>query len=473
MRTPSSARDVSRTWLTAVALYFLAAASTIHLTSNGRDIAAFWPANAILVALLLADGRPHWKTVLSAGFIGNIAANLVTRGSFIGPVLYGVANMLEVALVVALVRDHRCQDGILQSNLSLLRFLLVAGLFAPAASGVLGATTANLLFGEAFAQSFVDWLASDALGLLVFTPFFFAVFRGDFVVCFNSRSWLRRFEGIAILGMTGAVSYFVFFLAKQPMLFMLFPPLMLVTFRIGGIGTTAAVMLVAIVGSIATIHGYGPVIKLSPIPSDQAHLLQAFLAVLLLTCLPVAAEVTARARLTDRLDAYNREMTNQAMTDPLTGVCNRAGFESAAGISLATAQGRSDSLITIDIDYFKTINDRWGHQVGDRALRHISDILKANTRPLDVIGRLGGDEFAVLLPHSDTEAAIAVAERFQASLRATPFEPDYNATMLVGMSMGIASSRPGEDYAQLHKRADLALYAAKNAGRNRISKAAV
>lgn len=473
MRNPSSARDVSRTWLTAATMYFLAAASTIYLTSNGRDIAALWPANAILVALLLADERPHWKTVLSAGFVGNIAANLVTRGSFIGPVLYGVSNTFEIALVAALVRGDQCQDSILHSIGSLLRFLVVAGLVAPAASGVLGATTANRFFGEPLAQSFVDWWASDALGLLVFTPFFFAVFRGDFVVCVVRKSWLQRFEGVAILGLTGAVSYFVFFLAKQPMLFLLFPPLMLITFRIGSIGTKAAVMLIAIVGSIATMHGYGPVVRLSPIPSDQAHILQAFLVVLLLTCLPVAAEVTARARLAERVDAHDREMTNQAMTDPLTGVRNRAGFESAAGTSLPSAQGRPDSLITIDIDYFKTINDRWGHQVGDRALRHISDILKANTRPFDVIGRLGGDEFAVLLPHSDMDAAMEVAERFQAGLRAAPFVVDYNATMLASISMGIASSLPGEDYARLNERADLALYAAKNAGRNRINKAAV
>lgn len=460
--------NLRRIWVTAASLYFLAAALTIHLTSNGRDIAALWPANAILVAMLLADRRQRWKTVLSAGLVGNIAANLVTRGSFIGPILYGVSNIMEIAMVVSLLRCDLRQDNILQSTGSTLRFLLVAGIVAPSVSGVLGAFTAHWVFGEPFAKSFVDWLASDSLGLLVFTPFFLAVFRGDFVTWFNSRTWVQRLEAIALLAFSGAVSYHVFFVVRQPMLFLLFPPLMLVTFRTGRIGTKAAVMLVAIVGSIATMQGYGPVVVLTPIPSDQVHILQAFLAVMLLTCLPVAAEVTARVRLVERLDEHNREMTNQAMTDALTGVRNRAGFYSAARALLPNASEGLVSLIAIDFDHFKAINDRWGHQIGDRALQHVTDILKANTRPWDVICRLGGDEFVVLLPHSDIDAAMAVAERFQASLRTAPFMVDHSTATTVSLSMGVVSSLPSEDCTRLYGRADLALYAAKNAGRNQI-----
>lgn len=467
-----AARDVTRTWLVSATLYFVAAASTIHWTSNGRDIAALWPANAILVALLLADDRPYWKTVLSAGFVGNIAANLLTRGSFVGPVIYGASNIIEIALAVALLRRNGPQGSILESTGSLLRFVPVSGIVAPGISGVLGAATAYQCFGEPFGKSFVNWVASDALGLLIFTPFFFAMFRGDFITCFNGKSWLRRCETVALLAVTGAITVFVFFVAVQPLLFLLFPPLMLVTFRVGRIGTKAAVMLIAIIGAVATLRGYGPIITLSPAPADQAHVLQAFLAILLLTCLPVAAEVTARARLVASLDAHDREMTNQAMTDALTGICNRAGFDGSADALLRDETVTPISLIAVDFDHFKTINDRWGHQVGDRALQHVTAILKANTRPGDVIGRLGGDEFVVLLPNSHMDAALAVSERFHSGLRATPFVVDDNTAVLVSLSIGVATRLVDEDLASLLGRADQALYAAKRAGRGRISKAA-
>jgi integral membrane sensor domain MASE1 len=91
-----TAKYHSQLWLTAACLYFLLATTTIHLASNGRDIATIWPANAVLLALLLLHERSAWIGILVAGFIANGLANLVTRGTIIGPLLYGVCNMLEV-----------------------------------------------------------------------------------------------------------------------------------------------------------------------------------------------------------------------------------------------------------------------------------------------------------------------------------------------------------------------------------------
>lgn len=470
MRTSRSAVFFISLWLTAAALYFFAAASTIRLASNGRDIAELWPANAILVALLLAHEKPCWKTILSAGFVANIVANLVTRGSLLGPVLYGVSNTVEILVVTVLLHRSGHHDSILQSTSSVLRFLLIAGIIGPSLSGILGASTANLFFDEPFGKSFVSWLASDALGLLVFTPFFLAMFRGEFLEFFKRKAWLRRTETLALIGLTGVVTYYVFFMASKPLLFLIFPPLMAVTFRIGRIGTKAAVMVVAVIGTLGTMYGYGPVVMLSSDPEDQAHIFQVFLAILLLTCLPVAAEVTARARLVKRLDAHDREMTKRATVDGLTGILNRAGFENTANALLPNAMAEPVSLIAIDIDYFKRINDQYGHQAGDRALQHVTDIFKMHTRPNDVIGRLGGDEFVVLLPHGDMDTAMAVCERFRQALRLAPLQVDEMLTVLISLSMGVASSLIDESYAQLHDRADLALYAAKKAGRDRVLK---
>ncbi len=472
MRPVESAKESTRIFLVAAGLYFIAAASTIHLTSNGLDIAAFWPANAILVALLLSDEKPAWFPVLSAGLVANIAANLLTRGSMLGPFLYGAANVFEIALVTMLLRRNGVGDSILHSTGSALRFLLIAGILGPAISGIAGSAIAHHVFGEPLLKSYLTWVASDGLGLVVFAPFFSAVFRGDLVACFTSRNWLRRAEALGLLTLTGAVAYQAFFIAARPLLFALFLPLMVVTFRIGRIGTKAAVIIVAVIGCLATMYGHGPIVETTSDPTEQAHLLQAFLAILLLTCLPVAAEVTARTRLIERLNAHDQEMTNRALRDPLTGVLNRTGFETIGAAMLPVAAARSVSLIAIDFDHFKSINDRWGHQAGDRALQHVAEAFESQTQPDDVIGRMGGDEFLILLPDSDIDAAMAFTERCRHTIQSAPLCLDDTCIVLLSLSMGVATARPDECYDDLLRRADAALYEAKGAGRNTVRVAA-
>ncbi len=472
MRPAESANEFTRIFLIAAGLYFIAAASTIHLTSNGVDIAAFWPANAILVALLLSDEKPRWFPVLSAGLIANIAANLLTRGSMLGPFLYGAANVMEIAFVTMLLRQKGGGDSILHSTGSALRFILIAGILGPAISGIAGSAIAHHVFGEPLLKSYLTWIASDGLGLVVFIPFFYAIFRGDLVHCFNRRNWLRRFEALALLTITGGIAYQAFFVAVRPLLFILFLPLMVVTFRVGHIGTKAAVLIVAVIGCLATMYGYGPIVEITSDPTEQAHLLQAFLAILLLTCLPVAAEVTARARLIERLNEHDREMTNRALSDPLTGVLNRTGFEAAVSTMLPIAPAQAIVLVAIDFDYFKSINDQWGHQAGDRALQQVADVFKAQAEPDHVIGRLGGDEFLILLPDTDIDAAMLFTARCNQAIQASPLCLDDTCIVLLSLSMGVASARPDESYDQLLRRADAALYEAKDAGRNTVKVAA-
>lgn len=462
------AKDTSQTWLMAALSYFSAAALMIHLSSNGKDIATIWPANAILVALLLADDRPRWANVLTAGFVGGVAANLVMRGTLLGPILYGLANTVEIAIAASCLRTKSNRDGILQSTPAVARFIAVAGFCAPATSGVLGGATAMSVYGEPFGQSFATWLASDGLGLVVFTPFFHAAFRGDFVLCFRQKSWLQRVEGFILLTFVGGTTYAVFHVSPYPTAFAVFLPLMLITFRMGRLGAKAAVMLIAIIGGLATMHGHGPIAQVFPGSAMQAQAFQAFLAVTLLICLPVAAEVTARARLTAALTAHGHRMTLSAITDPLTGALNRGGFEAEVRKTVAQAMHGSLSLIAIDLDHFKQINDRWGHHAGDQALKHLSAILASHTRALDLVGRIGGDEFMIMLPHSDLDLAKLVGERVRAAVRESPLEIDDTVVTTLSLSMGIAASKPGESYERLARRADGALYDAKEAGRNTV-----
>ncbi len=456
-------------WLVAAILYFCAAAGTIHLTSDGRDIATIWPANAILLALLLRDEEPRWLNIFSAGFFGNVVANYLTRGTLSAPLLYSAANIIEVAIAAKLIGTSRAKAGLVQSTKASLRFLATAGVIAPGVSGLIGAATAFFVFGEPIGQSFLVWVLSDGLGLIVFTPVFLALFQGEFITCFKGKTWLRRLEAITLLSFTALIAYGVFFIAARPTLFVLFPPILFVTFRIGRLGTKAAVVIVALIGCLATMSAHGPIPALADGPVAQALLFQAFLGVLLITCLPIAAEVTERARLTAALAEHDREMMKQAITDPLTGLLNRGGF----GSLVASAFDKRDekqpiSLIAVDLDYFKSINDRWGHEVGDRALRHLANVLKAVARPTDIIGRPGGDEFLILLPASDVHEASIVGQRLATTIRREPLLIDQTSVTMLSLSIGVAAALPGDHFKDLARRADEALYAAKKAGRNAI-----
>jgi diguanylate cyclase (GGDEF)-like protein len=169
-----------------------------------------------------------------------------------------------------------------------------------------------------------------------------------------------------------------------------------------------------------------------------------------------------------RLRRQGRQLSDLALHDSLTGLPNRrAFFQSARRILQADqASGQPVALLMIDLDHFKTVNDRHGHDVGDRVLQEFSDLLRGVSRTSDLPARIGGEEFGVLLPGTDADGAMQVAQRL---LRALNESAPYGQGKLASMSasIGVASQRPGGSLENLMKRADEALYRAKDQGRAR------
>jgi diguanylate cyclase (GGDEF)-like protein len=131
--------------------------------------------------------------------------------------------------------------------------------------------------------------------------------------------------------------------------------------------------------------------------------------------------------------------------------------------------GDALSLLVLDVDHFKSINDKYGHAAGDRVLIDLTLRAESVIRNIDYLGRLGGEEFAVLLTDTSLDEANAVAERLRAVLDATVSDPDKIADALTyAVSIGVAQLHPGESFSHLLQRADAALYKAKQAGRNRV-----
>jgi diguanylate cyclase len=187
--------------------------------------------------------------------------------------------------------------------------------------------------------------------------------------------------------------------------------------------------------------------------------------------------VAARAQAEQaeqRVQELQRELTqisNLVREDQLTGALNRRGMDEAFERELARTVRLQAPLAIgmLDLDHFKKLNDRLGHQAGDEALRHLTRVVHDLLRPTDTLARYGGEEFLILLPNTDLDEAEHVLKRIQRELTRQFFLHD-NERVLITFSAGVAALRPDEAQADLVARADAAMYAAKALGRNRVER---
>ena len=180
--------------------------------------------------------------------------------------------------------------------------------------------------------------------------------------------------------------------------------------------------------------------------------------------LGMSTDMTERKHLED-------EMLRLATTDDLTRLSNRRHFLERAESTLSRSRRYNEplALLMCDIDFFKNINDTFGHAVGDQALCKVADIIRGSLRDTDLAGRIGGEEFAILLVQTELDSAHDVADRLRRSIEAAPIDLDDGQHILLTISIGIATpSYPMETLATLLQHADQALYAAKRQGRKRV-----
>ena len=213
----------------------------------------------------------------------------------------------------------------------------------------------------------------------------------------------------------------------------------------------------------------------SPITATEGRLRGAIVTLNDITEIEVKNQELQRTLLSlersqDEISRQNQELKVLATRDPLTGALNRRSLIQGlnALFAEAKAEGSDLSCIMIDIDHFKSVNDRFGHVIGDEAIKLVAEVLTKCSRPVDLVGRLGGEEFFVVLPDTDIDKAANVAERMRLAVgngRTANFPADLRITA----SFGVASLNEAPDNAlELLDRSDKALYAAKESGRNRV-----
>lgn len=287
-------------------------------------------------------------------------------------------------------------------------------------------------------------------------PYMIAADSAAAVVLVLNLLWYRRHGNATIVTVGGLGPVVVICVLGAHMVgsqvLSLLCPTCLVAFflmgRRGGALFTAATLAVVLAW----------VVFLDPLTVDQRAPVDMMVSVALVGVVGYVYESVRRT--------YARKLERLSSTDPLTGALNRRSCERLLGAELRRAEryGRPLSVVLLDIDHFKRINDEHGHAVGDAVLRDVADRVRATIRQNDALVRWGGEEFLVVLPETHAEGARVAAERIRAVVGREPAGPGVPATL----SGGVSTASAGDDQDSLVQRADEHLYRAKHAGRDRI-----
>lgn len=575
-----------RTDVLTALVYFVAASLAVSLTRFGGGVAFVWAATAVLIAYLVNQRRRRW---LPAMVLCGLAGALATAFFGLGPAFalpLAAINLLEAFLAATLLTRARPPDSPTGSLRWVEWFLISAGLIAPAVAALL----AGLMLGGVGHDAgtiALDFYTGHALGNITFIPLFWLVARGGGWRGPRGMVRGRQFEIALLLAVVAAATVLAFTNERFPLLFLPCGPIVLAVFRGRELGAAGSVVLLALIGGYLTTIGEGPVAMIDLSPGGRLQFFQFYLAAVVVTVLPIAADLANRSRLyrdlrhseqryrmmaehssdilmharvdgrirfvspairqlggydpselvgklpfqfilpedheklrvehelgltrpeetrtfdyraitasgevrwfethsratigsngradgilsvirdvTDKKEA-ERSLTAAALTDSLTGLANRRAFVEAATAAVETGGG---TIVILDLDHFKRINDTHGHDSGDAVLQFFAAEAKEAIRPGDLAARLGGEEFALLFPATRPDSAAGICDVLRRRIAATAVTTaagDIRFTFSGGLAaLGTDGLEPAM------KRADEALYRAKAEGRDRLNQAA-
>lgn len=183
------------------------------------------------------------------------------------------------------------------------------------------------------------------------------------------------------------------------------------------------------------------------------------------------AQLAESTREIEALKNEIKQAKDEALSDGLTGLINRKGFDLALAACLTEPKAKGPSLLIADIDFFKRVNDTYGHLFGDKVIQAVSQILKAHAKESQTAARYGGEEFVLLLPETSLEEAQRIADKIRATVEKINIKNSVKNESIanITISLGVASYTQGESMVEFVARADSALYQSKHAGRNRVS----
>lgn len=437
-----------------VLLASLAGLTTLHAFSL-----SFWPANAVLVGLMIRRRRFDRATGWAGAMLGYIAADIIYGRTLPVSTMFACANMTSALAATFLLGRLDPRDLKLRRVYSVLR-LLACLVPAALAGGSMGALLVVVVFHGSPLQTIFTWPAAELVNYLVMLPT---------MLTFSLRLRDRRTARLDVLPRPSPAPVLALILSCAaaaacggPGAIMFPMPALLWCALTYTIPQTSLISM--LVGSVSmTTIGLG----LVDIGQDVAVprlvvSIRIAVAFMMLAPLTIASVMVVR-------DDLMGQLRDSAERDGLTGLLNRSTFEAQLDqrLSALGTAGEGLALLWLDIDRFKQINDTFGHPAGDAVLRHFAATARLCCREGDLIGRIGGEEFALALTMSGPNGALAAAERLRRTFaeQATMWE---GVPIAATISTGASYIRGPVDLAVIAQRLDKALYRAKRNGRNRI-----
>jgi diguanylate cyclase (GGDEF)-like protein len=412
---------------------------------------------------------------------------------------FGLTNVSEATVAYLLLARWRF-DSRFAKLADLPKFILAGPAIAALVAAVCGAAIYSYFRGThtGYLEFLRIWWFGDALGLMIFTPVLLASWPYAAEKDDAPPVALRRSDGL--VGLAALVAVVLLVASRNGMVFgahvgpvLLLPFVIFAAARFGIRWAALATMTAAMLIVTLTTAGRSP---FGDLPHrDMVIQAQEFILIMCLMALGLSAllselraktgaleasnrrldelnqELEARVEeRTARLRTLNEQLEQLALTDALTGLLNRRALTDLARQEIAHSQRqhRPLALMMVDIDHFKSINDRFGHQAGDMVLRQAAAVIKRVIRAGDTLVRYGGEEFVLLAPDTDQGGALELSERIRQSLRSEPFGTEQGR-ISVTASFGVTMLHEDDtDPEQLLRRADDALYMAKANGRDRV-----
>lgn len=454
-----------RRFLLLTGLYFAGAVLASLYLRTPEDVTLFWPSAGIGYAVVVRYGLP-WVVVIPAAIALLHAFVLPVPTEFL-PYSIGSNTLATLAAGWYVQRHHRGRDLHLQTMDGLL--LLRGGVLMGAISsviGTIGLVQADMVAPDNAGRALLLWILGDLLGVTTLTPSLSLLLarddgRLDASLWRNVGTTVReRAAWVIVLLACMAAIYFAGRSGNQYALGLVSLPLAMLLWaavRFSPIWTMLATVVVVVFLSLLTGLGLGGFSR--PVTLLDSSVLMLLLC--LVSVIPVMLSVSNYEKNATAAALYRR-----ATRDPLTGLLNRNTFEERARERL----GKGDTELTLlylDLDHFKLVNDSTSHVAGDDLIRGVAGLVEAELGESSLVARTGGDEFSALLPSSEA-AAIASGRRLLSAIDALRM-PWQEQTLTAAASIGLVhSSPPHEDFDVLFSHADAACFAAKELGGNRV-----
>ena len=431
-------------------VYFGTAKLGLRFAFVHPSATALWAPTGIALAAFLIFGLRVWP----GAFLGAFFANLTTAGSILTSISIAAGNTLEgVAGCYLICRFARGTQAFERAQ-DIFKFAFLAGMVSTTISATVGVTSLSLggfANWTEYGPIWRTWWLGDGVGAVIVTPLVL-LWRA------NPRlNWTReQIVELAILFLglffTSGIVFggrFHSQVKNYPLEYLCIPFLIWAAFRFGRRKAATAICVLAGIAIWGTLQGFGPFSRETL--STSLLLVQSFVGIVAVTNLALAAEVSERKRVDERVQQL-------VATDPLTGLANYRRLIEAIELEIKRygRSGRQFSILLFDLDGLKKVNDTHGHLVGSRALCRLGEVLRAHCRQVDTPARFGGDEFAVVLPETTSAQAQQIAARIRERIASDGESPPISAS--VGSAV---FPDDGESINKLLSAADRALYGMK------------